>query len=405
MRVDQNTAPQPPSSEERIPGEVGMDREESLEGPGGSSGTPSNDIIPDFTDEDTEGDTPEAPVQPTPSDSETPTPEASAPVETIDKILERYKNSPEELAKALYNAQAALGRQGNELGNLRKQVQQPQQAPQEQQPQQPAATQQAPQEQQPPQQQSPVSFHIPTPQERQAIASLPRDPDTGLPTYNGQQYELLDSLGIPERDIQYWQARAAQMEEQYPDATDRDILLAIQNEQRQFDQWRSHQVMLRTGELERAQETMAVQHTASLVTQLRQMFPENVAQAMAGEFRRVAKDVLADARRKGVSPEEVNDPEAMAKAMNLYYFTLFSNGGLIPLAERIAATLPQGNISVQGRQSVPGQPAISPPSIGGNGASGGNGVRKGAKPLVESNFLKSDEVDKYLSDDFSFDGI
>ena len=414
MRVDQNTAPQPSADAGIPPTEIGMEREEPLDGGTGatySDGRRDDDIIPDFPEEEVESadDTPGAV---TPEDGSEPPATPEVPQDTISRILEKYKGKPEELAKALYNAQAHLGRQGNELGNLRKQLgQQPQEQPQEQpQPGQAPAGYQPPQ--QPAQPQAPqgpaLSFRLPTAQERAALASLPRDPETGLPTYNGQNYEVLDTLGIPVRDDQYWRARANVLRDQYPDATDLDVMFAIQNEQRQFDGWRQQQAQARVGELSRLQEYHAEQAAPQIQASLKQWFPENVIPGIVQEVRRVAAAVLQDARQRGASPEEVNDPEAMAKAMNLYYFTIFSNGQLVGLANRLAQTLPNGNNATpqtmrNGAQLPPGG-TMSPPATAGAGTNG-TGIRKGAKPLVDAGFLKSDEVDRYLSDNFDFDGI
>jgi phosphohistidine swiveling domain-containing protein len=395
MRVDQITAPQQPSADGRLPNEVGMDREESLDGGNPNPGdTPEDDIIPNFPEEEEPEPSPtppaaETPVSPTDSvPGDTPTDQKVPDGETIDKLLAKYRNDPQELAKALYNAQSHIGKQGNELGNLRKQVQ----VPQTQQPVTPA-----------PEAPGLLPFKLPTPQERAALAALPIDPETGQRvTRDGQLLDEVDHLGIPRREMPYWQARANTLADQYPDATDRDIMFAVDNERRQFDQWRAGQEVYRVREIGQAQVQIATQHAPKLTEQLAVMFPANVAQGMVGEFYRVASQVLQDARARGVDPAEVNDPEALAKAMNLYYFTLFTNGQLIPLAEKVAAGLPNGNGHTP-RASVPGQQSIAAPSIGGAN-SRTNGIRPGAKVLVDAGFAKSDEVDRLMSDDFKFDG-
>ena len=74
------------------------------------------DLISAFADDDEEEVVPPARQQTTETQD---TPDVELTAEQILAIQNKYKNNPVEMAKALFNAQRLIGRQGNELGALR----------------------------------------------------------------------------------------------------------------------------------------------------------------------------------------------------------------------------------------------------------------------------------------------
>jgi len=382
------TGPQPPqpTADDRLPNEVGASQQQPLLSPDDNRVEPVEELLP------LDGEI----VPPAPQTTEPPLqpPPATAEEVDFDAIMTRFKNDPRELARSWLHAQQKITEQQTQIAQ---QVQPPAAA-------QPASVQQPPQ----PQQQPPPAYSA----EREYINNpgafsisdrgFPINPNTG------QEFLPLDQFGVPFTPETRWQAVRAELNEAYPD----NAVEAIHeyNRRVQSEQmWRSQQHGVAFQQIDTNQAKVADDYTPQMVANLAAYFPQEIAQEMVTHFRQIADNAMRQYRASGQPLEQdAWRPDAIAQAMNLAYFQAFNSGQLLPLAEQARARLatripPKGNVQPQQPTArLAGQ--VLPPPTGNNGASPSRPLTAGTRRLVEGGVLKADEVDRYLKDDFDFDG-
>lgn len=391
-----------------LPGEIGQDQIGELDSPANKAGEGQPDdglafLTDDTTDEeddspdeegDEEEDDDEEDEEADEETSEDPDGQTPDPKDEkqVRRLMEKYKNDPAALARAVLANQRAISRKALED---RQQAQL-----------QPTAQAVAP-ALQPPAEESPLSFSIPDPSTlyNPAAESIS---ERGYPIDPATQKEYIphDELGVSYNLPEYYQAKVREMLEADPEGDVPTAILKVQqlerNDLAQYHRERSR----REGELWQVQQQIGRQHVQKLAQDIVSSplgLPAPVATRIANHFYEMGKQAAEQVRATGQRDPALIDPGVLASAAELFFFNAFRSGDLMRLAAHFAGTparsLPGEAASKPARATVSGN-TVTPP-VGNNGSAAG-GLTKDQKRLVKSGMSESD-VRKYSDPKFKFE--
>jgi hypothetical protein len=301
-----------------------------------------------------------------------------------DAILARFKNDPRELAKSWQHAQRKITEQAEQLKATQPPPEiQPTPTPQATQPvYDPSASYLA----------NPDSFTLDE-------QGFPIDPSTGEP------FLPKDQFGVPFTPSSRWEAMMDELNVQY----EGNPVRAMAEYQRRLEGeklWRSQQFGQVVQQVDVKQAEVANTFEPQMAQTLAAYFPPEIAQEMVKDFRARAEQGMKAYRESGQAGYDAYQEDALAQAMNLAYFHAFNANQLVTLAEQARARIRGAASPINGNQQTArmvGQPQVLPPPTGNNGASSRQ-LTAGVKKLVDNGVMKADEAQRYLSDNFEFDG-
>lgn len=363
------------------------------------AGVPAHDLL---GGDEPEVDTPEVSESQTfeeeveESDTDTPSEQQEEPADDdLDSLIERYKNDPKELAKALKAAQQLAAKQGTELGKLRS-TRQPDPSTEEepaeegQESTEPIIEEETPAE--------PIQAEQPETDEGY-LGYDPNGPHSadGWPvTADGQEYQPVDEFGIPFTPDSRWTAyydellvahdgnvAAAQLQ------WNRD--LAAEQNQRQAS------LNQKVESVRQVQVTNLDRKVQADVTRFKRDLPEAQAKALTDEFRQLAvQGVQATLKQGGIAARGQVHPDLIVTAYDALLFLAWRDGTLqskIDAMKGNATPAPVAN----GRRAVQTDRS--------NGAV--NGQRKVSavsQKVAATGLMTEDEAESLSGDTYEFEG-
>lgn len=307
--------------------------------------------------------------------------------ERIRRILERYKNDPIALAKAVLNKDQKIGEQGNELGQLRKATATP--------PEDAAEPEDA--------EEATPNGVAETQEDEEAYLGYDAEGDhseRGWPinSNTGDEYMPVDELGVTFTPESRWEKRLEELTQER--GSEARARIALQQEMGQESERRIQERGERIAERGQRQQASFTEELAGHATRLGKTLPEPVARALVNSY---GQQVVASIRQQwnSLPPETRYDPRLFAEALNMRIYYAYKNGTLETDAAAMSSQLGEKGVARPAApRPVPSEGALSTQSPSPAPAAPPEKVR-----AAMDSGMSQEEAEKYTASTFTYDEL